>query len=96
MSSSTRDETEGISWLLSLVKTDWNWSANNSALPLRSLISCPLLFRGGYSNAILIFMPPTSKKLEGHIASGMFVRPSVRPLHFLMHSITSEPCMLGF
>ena len=24
-------------------------------------------------------MPPTSKKLEGHIASGLFVRPSVRP-----------------
>ena len=24
------------------------------------------------------FMPPTSKKLEGHIASGLFVRPSVR------------------
>ena len=23
-------------------------------------------------------MPPTSKKLEGHIASGLFVRPSVR------------------
>ena len=26
-----------------------------------------------------LFMPPTSKKLEGHIASGLFVRPSVRP-----------------
>ena len=25
-----------------------------------------------------IFMPPTSKKLEGHIASGTFVRASVR------------------
>ena len=24
------------------------------------------------------------------------MHPSVRPLHFLMHSITSEPCMLGF
>ena len=24
-------------------------------------------------------MPPTSKKLEGHIASGTFVRPSVCP-----------------
>ena len=47
-------------------------------------------------------MPRTSKKLEGHIASGTFVRvcPSVRlcvrPLRFLIHSITSEPCMLGF
>ena len=24
------------------------------------------------------------------------VRPCVRPLHFLVHSITSEQCMLGF
>ena len=46
--------------------------------------------RGG-GNA---FMPPTSKKLEGHIASGTFV--CVCPLRFLMHSKTSEPCMLGF
>ena len=38
---------------------------------------------------------PTSKKMEGHIASGTFVRPSVR-YAFLMHSITSEPCKLGF
>ena len=29
-------------------------------------------------NTIFI-MPPTSKKLEGHIASGLFVRPSFRP-----------------
>ena len=51
-----------------------------------------------------LVMPPTSKKLEGHIASGTFVRacvrpsvrPCVRPLRFLMHSITYEPCMLGF
>ena len=27
----------------------------------------------------LFIMPPTSKKLEGHIASGLFVRPSFRP-----------------
>ena len=44
---------------------------------------------------------PTSKKFEGHIASGTFVRhvlvhPSASTLCFLMHSITSEPCMLGF
>ena len=48
----------------------------------------------------VVFMPPTSKKLEGHIASGTFVRacvrPCFRPLHFLVHSITSEQCMLGF
>ena len=43
-----------------------------------------------------IIMPPTSKKLEGHIASGTFVRAYVRPLRFLMHSIISEPYMLGF
>ena len=46
--------------------------------------------------ANFLIMPPTSKKLEGHIASGTFVRACVRLLCFLMHSITSEPCMLGF
>ena len=40
---------------------------------------------------IKVFMPPTSKKLGGHIASGLFVRPSVRSSHFLMHSVTLEP-----
>ena len=44
----------------------------------------------------IIFMPPTSRKLEGHIASGSFVRPWVRALRFLMHSITSEPSLLRF
>ena len=29
-----------------------------------------------------IIMPPTSKKLKGHIASGTFVRAYVRPLRF--------------
>ena len=54
--------------------------------------------------SLYFIMPPTSKKLEGHIASGTFVRACVRlsvhacvrPLRFLMHSITYEPCMLGF
>ena len=27
----------------------------------------------------LVIMPPASKKLEGYIASGLFIRPSVRP-----------------
>ena len=27
----------------------------------------------------MVVMPPTSKKFEGHIASGLFVRPSVLP-----------------
>ena len=52
----------------------------------------------------IVFMPPTSKKLEGHIASRAFVRPFVHSsvrlfIHlsrFLMHSITLEPCMLLF
>ena len=51
-----------------------------------------------------VIMPPTSKKLEGHIASRTFVCACIRPcirqcirlLRFLMHGITSEPCMLGF
>ena len=29
--------------------------------------------------SVVIIMPPTSKKLEGHIASGTFVRACVRP-----------------
>ena len=39
-----------------------------------------------------LVMTPTSKKLEGHIASGTFVCPCVRVsvrYAFLMHSITS-------
>ena len=40
---------------------------------------------------LFFFMPPTSLKLEGHIASGLFVRPSVRSSRFLVHSITLEP-----
>ena len=66
---------------------------------------CQLPFKGssGYSWLVCfcqtsydLVMPPTSKKLEGHIASGTFVRLSIHPLCILMHSITSEPCMLGF
>ena len=41
---------------------------------------------------LLIFTPPTSENLEGDSASGSFICA----LRFLMHSITSEPCMLGF
>ena len=37
-------------------------------------------------------MPPTSKKLTGHIGFGLSVRASVRN----MHAISCEPCMLGF
>ena len=37
-------------------------------------------------------MPQTLKKLRGHIALGLSVRPS----RFLTHAISYEPCMLGF
>ena len=37
-------------------------------------------------------MPPTSKKLEGHIAFGLSMLPSC----FLMHATSYELCMLGF
>ena len=42
------------------------------------------------------FMPPTLKKLAGHIGLPSFVLSSVRSSRFLTHSITWEPCMLGF
>ena len=34
--------------------------------------------------------------LLGRLCVRASIRPCVRPLHFLVHSITSEPCMLGF
>ena len=39
-----------------------------------------------------VFMPPTLKKLRGHIALGLSMIPS----RFLMHAIHYEQCMLGF
>ena len=49
---------------------------------------------------LVSFYAPTSKKLEGHIASGAFVRPSVCPfVHsslFLMHSITLVKALRNF
>ena len=42
-------------------------------------------------------MPPTTKKLEGHIASvRLFVHSSFRLSRFLMHGITIATCMLLF
>ena len=41
-------------------------------------------------------MPPTSKKLEGHIAFGAFVHLFVHWSRFLMHSITLEPCIQDY
>ena len=40
-------------------------------------------------------LPPTSKMLEEHIASGAFVHPSIHSSHFLMHCII-RMCMLLF
>ena len=42
---------------------------------LQRLIISPLVIEP----TIKVIMPPTSEKLEGHIASGLFVRPSYRP-----------------
>ena len=36
---------------------------------------------------MLIFMPPTSKKLTGHIGFGLCVRPSVRPFVRLSRTV---------
>ena len=38
-----------------------------------------MLWANSADGTLMIFMPPTSKKLGEHIASGLFVRPSVRP-----------------
>ena len=54
-------------------------------------------------SCIPIFMPPTSKKLEGHPQlqrswRGILLlgHSSICSSHFLMHSITLEQCMLLF
>ena len=83
------------------------WRCSSSKIICSTMSSSPLptLPTPNPSGIILmviykLFMPPTSKKLEGHIASGLFVRPSVRPSVrsscFLMHSITLKPWMLLF
>ena len=64
----------------------------------------PIIFETGltvYTNTNAhrhhcFIMPPTLKKLEGHIASGSFIRLSVCLSRFLIHSITLEMCMLLF
>ena len=44
-----------------------------------------------------IFMPPPLKKLGGHIALGLSVRPFVHLYIMLLGPLISlEPCMLGF
>ena len=55
-----------------------------------------ILFGIANGQILSIFMPPTLKKLEEHIASGAFICSSFRPSHFLMHSIILETCMLLF
>ena len=53
-----------------------------------------------YGPCLCFIMPPTSKKLRGHIGFVLSVRAPVHPYfrssHFLMHAISNEPCMLGF
>ena len=53
----------------------------------------------GVHNTPSLIMQLTSQKLEGHIASGTFVRSSVHPFfrssRFLMHSVTLDACMHG-
>ena len=53
-----------------------------------------------YGPCLCFIMPPTSKKLRGHIGFVLSVRAPVHPCfrssHFLMHAISNEPCMLGF
>ena len=60
-----------------------------------TVICSPYNSCGDYHFTFFI-MPPTYKKLEGHIASRVFVHPSVHSSRFLMHNITLEPCMLLF
>ena len=43
-----------------------------------------------------IIMPPTSKKLTGHIGFGLCMCASLRSSVRNMHAISYEPCMLGF
>ena len=43
-----------------------------------------------------VVMPPTLKKVRGHIASGLSVHLFVCLSLFLVHSITLEPGMLMF
>ena len=49
---------------------------------------------------LCFIMPPTSKKLTGHIGFGLSICPCpcgrVRSSRFLMHAISYEPYMLGF
>ena len=57
-------------------------SSMPSSLDWMVTMSCGLTLQICLIIALSLIMPPTSKKLEGHIASGLFVRPSgpsVRP-----------------
>ena len=66
---------------------------------LRSLISTFVVYYlDCIISLVLIIMPPTSKKLTGHIGFGLSVRPSVHPsVHGCVHvSVRQKPCMLGF
>ena len=70
----------GVSWFQRLTVT---WQKGTSAwlVPDLGHLATGLLVRGttrrSYSLFQTVFMPQTSEKLEGHIASGLFVQPSV-------------------
>ena len=42
------------------------------------------------------YYAPNFEKVGRHIASGLSLRLFVRSSHFLVHSITLEPCMLMY
>ena len=72
------DQTAGVCTLI------WIFTVcicHKSPFPMLCIIYSQNYYRFG--SALFIIMPPTSKKLEGHIASGLFVRPSVRPFVML-------------
>ena len=46
-------------------------------------------------NWSVIILSPTLKKLMGHIAFGLSVRPSFHVSRFFMPPVTFELCMLG-
>ena len=85
--------------------TKWVWLLKKNRInfvKVMCLFYCHLLGTSVWLGALLfykrafLFMPPTSKKLGGHIALGLFVRP-IHP--FVRHAFETsyiEQRMLGF
>ena len=64
------------------------WGNNVKVLQIqRQLVDMNVIFRPQLNNVHAIFMPPTSKKLRGHIDSILFYCP----LRFLADTIAKEP-----